>query len=261
MSDDWDAKLLGPSNPTIIAREQEKSKEEYSVNGISVKDLLATKSTLSREEINWMISALENCKVMPMLQFHYNLTYLFIKIHGMGVAKLFVGGVNQGFCGASIVSERNLVGVFCHFIRCIDLNAFSPLQSTMVEQQLHPSFSLSYEGQAKLTFTCKQRYITLHFKDNDECKKFYRKVNGCLGNLDPQTTTSNAVSKIKVDDPGIPDPALASTIKQAELQRAASQPKKSAYLADGLADIIARAREESASAQQGRDKSKYLFVI
>jgi len=124
----------------------------------------------------------------------------------------------------------------------------------MVEAQLHPSFSFTYEGQAKVTFTCKQRYITLHFKDNDECKKFYRKVQGCLSNLDPQTTTSNAVSKIKVDNPGIADPALANTIRQAELQRAASQPKKGEYLADGLADIIAKAREESAAAQQGRNK-------
>lgn len=178
----------------------------------------------------------------------------------MGVAKLNTGGVNQGFCGAAIVSERNLVGVFCHFIRCIDLTAFSPLRSTMVEQQLHPYFSLTYEGQAKVTFTCKQRYITLHFKDSDECKKFYRRVNGCLGNLDPQTTTSNAVSKILLDNPGIPDPALAATIKEAEQMRDASK-KKTDYLADGLADIIAQARQESAKAQEGRANRKFFVIF
>lgn len=72
--DDYDAKLLGPSNPSAIAGESEKSKEDYHVNGISVKDLLATKSTLSRDEINWMISALENCRVSYQLltNFVYN---------------------------------------------------------------------------------------------------------------------------------------------------------------------------------------------
>lgn len=234
-----DKNLLGPSAPTPINREYEKNKDEYSVNGISVKDLLATKSTLSREEINWMIAALENCK-----------------IHAMGVAKLKTGGINQGFCGASIVSERNLVGVYCHFIRCIDLSAFSPLQSTMVEQQLHPQFSVTYEGSAQLTFSCKQRYISLHFKDHEECKKFYRRTQGCLNNLDKQTTAGNAVSKLKVDNPGIADPNLATTIREAELQRAASKgvDKNKGFLADGLADIIAKAQEESASAKQHRQK-------
>jgi hypothetical protein len=42
---------------------EEKSKAEYSVNGIPIKDLLAEKSTFSREEIRWMIDSLENCKV------------------------------------------------------------------------------------------------------------------------------------------------------------------------------------------------------
>lgn len=66
-----DRNLCGPSAPTSINREYEKSKDEYSVNGINVKDLLATKSTLSREEINWMISALENSKVKKSISFSF----------------------------------------------------------------------------------------------------------------------------------------------------------------------------------------------
>ena len=61
--DDIHADQLGAANPSAINGQYEASKLEFSVNGISVKDLLATKSTLSREEINWMISALEGSKV------------------------------------------------------------------------------------------------------------------------------------------------------------------------------------------------------
>ena len=69
-----DRNLLGPASPTSINTEYERSKDEYTLNGISVKDLLATKSTLSREEINWMISALENSKVSVAVgKYHHGL--------------------------------------------------------------------------------------------------------------------------------------------------------------------------------------------
>lgn len=41
--------------------------KEFCLNGIPVKDLLATKSTFSRQEIRWMVDTLENCKVGPYL--------------------------------------------------------------------------------------------------------------------------------------------------------------------------------------------------
>jgi len=168
------------------------------------------------------------------------------------VASLTVGGASQGFCGASISSERNLKGINCHFIRCIDLSAFLPTQSIMIEQQLHPNFTLTYEGEARLTFACETRYINLHFKDKSECTKFYRKVQGCLQNLDSQTTPSNSSSKILVDNVGIADPELATAIEAAEAAREQKPITNGGFLADGLADIIAQARAESANAQQNR---------
>lgn len=187
---------------------------------------------------------------------------LCFKIHAMGVAKLHTGGVNQGFCGAVICSEQNMVGIFCHFIRCIDLNAFIPLQSTMLEQQLHPHCSVSYEGDAKLAFNCNQRRIILHFKDLAECKKFYKRVQDCLGDLDPQTSAANAVSKLKLDNPGVPDPQLAAKIEMAQRERSASQPMKSndGFLADGLSDIIEQARRESEAAKKERNTRLYIHI-
>ena len=41
----------------------EESRTEFSVNGIQVKEISATKSSLSKEEVHWMMEALENCKV------------------------------------------------------------------------------------------------------------------------------------------------------------------------------------------------------
>ena len=171
----------------------------------------------------------------------------------MGIAKLIVGGANQGFCGASIVSEINFEGVRCHFIRCIDLNAFNPLQSTFVEQQLYPGFHFTRLADAHTNFHCKSRQIHLHWKDIEECDKFVRKVHGCLLNIAPQTTAGNSVSKITCEDAGTIDPALADAIQYAESLRPQKVDKNGGFLADGLADIIAQARAEASASKNERN--------
>jgi hypothetical protein len=98
----------------------------------------------------------------------------------MGMIRLYTGGVNQGWAGAAIVSERNLQGVTCHSIRCIDMNAFSPINSTMVEQQLYPNFNFSVHGSGDVRFPCAGRQVVLQWKDDHECEKFKKKFRGKL---------------------------------------------------------------------------------
>src|SRR3990167_8896068 len=76
--------------PSSIINEQERSKAEYSVNGINVKDLFAVKSTLTKEEIHWMIAALENCKVIFFLIVRHAWNFLIFSytLSTLGISKL-----------------------------------------------------------------------------------------------------------------------------------------------------------------------------
>jgi len=221
--------------------EEEKSKSEYSVHGIQIKDLIAQKSTFSKEEIRWMIDALENCK-----------------IHAMGIAKLTTGGVSQGFCGAAVVSERNMQGVMVHFIRCIDLNAFTPIMANMLEQQIYPGLNVGVISRNTLSFPCAGRLCYLQFRDDHECDKFTQKYQGCLSSVN-RGTGSKIVSKIFTDQKGTEDPKLMATIRAAEQARGQVQPVKGAFLAEGLADIIEQARSESSKANEEREKRLQKF--
>jgi hypothetical protein len=74
-----------------------------------------------------------------------------------------------------------------------------------------------------------------------------------MSNLHRQVTQENAISKLDVESPPIADHQLAATIRAAEQQRTPSS--GGAFLADGLADAISKAREESLQAKANRDKS------
>jgi hypothetical protein len=96
----------------------------------------------------------------------------------MGSARLKIASKDYGICGAAIVSELNLQGVMSHFIRVIDLNAFTPYVATMVEQQLFPGFAISKQGEDVVCFPCEGRQITASFKEHSDCVKFCNKIRG-----------------------------------------------------------------------------------
>lgn len=119
----------------------------------------------------------------------------------MGVVQLSVGGRQRGKYGAAAVTETNLQNIVCHYVRIVDLEAFTPVRpsplpfrrrrssirgltvrqylATVIEQQLYSGmlYQVNPQRAQQHNFSLNSSAgIVMSFADLEEAQKFHSKI-------------------------------------------------------------------------------------
>eukprot|EP01095_Lingulamoeba_sp_RSL-Kostka_P016618 TRINITY_DN8193_c0_g1_i2.p1 TRINITY_DN8193_c0_g1~~TRINITY_DN8193_c0_g1_i2.p1 ORF type:complete len:208 (-),score=75.65 TRINITY_DN8193_c0_g1_i2:189-812(-) len=156
------------------------------VRGRQVEFLSTKKGSLNDEERGWVEEVCEDAFV-----------------HYAAIAKLFTANGNTwdytGVIGGLVLlSEANLQNVEAHYLRIVDLKAWSPHNALSFEQEFYQNF-VYYEVNPWLhVFEMNEGIAALSFANENEAKEFLIEVEKCKVE-EPKEFLKNKVGKAQMD--------------------------------------------------------------
>lgn len=167
---------------------------------MTTSQVQAVCTSLEKADKKWLYEAIENCK-----------------IHALGAVHILLNGMNKGRYGVAVLTETNMQNIVCHFIRAVDLHAFSPIRAIVFEQQLYMGMVYSPNPQrpSEHSFNLKDANIILRFESLEESQRFYSNVQRLFERENEMVPPEDAIAHNNFNYQRL-DPNLQEAIKTAE---------------------------------------------